>query len=53
MNAENFALAVVASSSPDLTVDEKLELYKTAYLAAEDHNREFGNDWIKNHRQKR
>lgn len=34
LDAEKFALAVVASSSPELTPQEKLHLYEKAYELA-------------------
>ncbi len=36
INPEKFALAVVASSSYQLSINEKLELYSEAYDAAEE-----------------
>lgn len=39
MSPKEFALAVVTSSSPDLSVEDKIKLYEDAYESVEAHNK--------------
>lgn len=39
INAREFALAVVTSSSPELSVEDKIKLYEDAYEAVNAHNK--------------
>lgn len=39
IEAKSFALAVVQSSSPDLSIQDKIKLYEEAYQAIELHNK--------------
>ncbi|KGL44089.1 hypothetical protein [Listeria newyorkensis] len=39
INPEQFAIAVVNSSSPSLSVEDKLELYKNAFTLADEQHK--------------
>lgn len=39
ISSKDFALAVVASSSPDLSIQDKIKLYEEAVLAVQEHNK--------------
>lgn len=38
-NSKDLALAIVASSSPTLSIEDKIKLYEDAYEAVEAHNK--------------
>lgn len=38
-NSKDLALAIVASSSPALSIEDKIKLYEDAYKALEAHNK--------------
>ncbi|CCW39574.1 hypothetical protein [Streptococcus agalactiae] len=38
-NSKDLALAIVASSSPALSIEDKIKLYEDAYEAVEAHNK--------------
>ncbi len=48
VNTEKFALAVVASSDPKLSVQEKFELYQDAYSYAQSENKKLNEKDKKN-----
>lgn len=39
IDPNQFALSVVQSSSPELTIQDKITLYKEAYTSIEEHNK--------------
>ena len=39
INPKEFALAVVTSSSPNLSIEDKIKLYEDAYEAVMNHNK--------------
>lgn len=45
--AKEFALAVVSSSNPNLTIQEKFELYEAAYSLADSKIKQDNDEWKK------
>ncbi|HEL2265197.1 TPA: hypothetical protein U1Z40_002103 [Streptococcus suis] len=43
-NANELALAIVSSSGPELSIDDKIKLYKDSLEAIEIHNKPFIED---------
>lgn len=47
IDAKEFALAVVSSSNPNLTIQEKFELYEAAYSLADSKIKQDNDEWKK------
>ncbi|NYS33288.1 hypothetical protein HZZ02_05770 [Streptococcus danieliae] len=43
---EKFALAIVSSSSPQLSLEEKFKLYQDAYKMADEHNQDIADKQV-------